>query len=258
MIDEIIPFGKHKGKPVFALAEDKSYAEWLLAQPWFKERHINIYNVVINNFRQHDDTPEHNAMQIKFLDQSYALKLAYYLDSKLFNLTSRDLNKAIRQSINSETAHLDIIKKELPSFDKTKLLITSIPTFEQGYDVAYSVKYGLNIHVYIEDRLGYSSEIFKYQKTNYLQLFIEIKPTIGDDYPSILRQIKASMPVQYEHPQIKHCLLVGTYTGVGATKEQFVQFFQSQKYKVIFESDINNVQLPPFEEEFQFDSEVIV
>lgn len=257
MTDEIIPFGKHKGKPVFTLAEDKSYTEWLLAQPWFKEKHLNIYNVVINNFRQHDDTPEHNAMQIKFLDQSYALKFAYYLEPNLFNMTQKDLNNAIRQTLNSKTMYLEVIKDKLPSFNKTKLLNVSNPTFEHGYDVAYSVKYGLNFFIDHRTTYGDYYEIFKIHKMNYVQLFIEIKPTIGDDYPSILRQIKASMPVQYEHPQTKHCLLVGTYTGVGATKEQFVQFFQSQKYKVIFESDINNVQLPPYEEEFQFDSDVI-
>lgn len=257
MTDEIIPFGKHKGKPVFALAEDKSYAEWLLAQPWFKERHLNIYNVVINNFRQHDDTPEHNAMQIKFLDQSYALKLAYYLEPKLFNLTSSDFNNAIRQSINSKTLYLDVIKSKLPSFDKTKLLNISTPTFEQGYDVGYSVKYGLNLYIDHKTTYGDYSEIFKLHIMNCVQMLIEIKPTIGDDYPSILRQIKASMPIQYESSQTKHCLLVGSYTGVGATKEQFIQFFQSQKYKVIFETDINNVQLPEYQEELQFDGDVI-
>jgi len=257
MTNEIIPFGKYKGKPVFALAEDKSYTEWLLSQPWFKEKHFNIYNIVINNFRQIDDTPEHNALQIKFLNQSYALKLAYYLDSNLFNLTSKDLNDALKKCFNSQTMYVDVIKEKLPSFDREKLLYISTPIFEQGYDVSYTVKYGLQLYLDHKTSFNNYSEIFECNKYNYLQILIEIKPTIGDDFPSILRQIKASMPVSYDYDHIKRCLLLGEYTGIGATKEQFVKFFNSQKYIIIFESDINNVNLPQYEEEFHFDNEII-
>ncbi len=250
---EIIPFGKHKGKPVFTLADDKAYAEWLLAQPWFKEKHLNIYNVVINNFRQPDDSPEHNAMQIKFLDQNYALKLAYHLEPTLFNLSSSEINAGLKAAINSKTMYLDVIKNKLPEFNETNLLNTSSPSFEQGYDVAYSVKYGVNFYVTHRNTFGDTVEVFSYSKANYISIQIEIKPTIGDDFPAVLRQMKASMPITYDDYRKSKCLLVGTYTGVGATKEQFVQFFQSQKYKVVFASDIDNIKLPNYEDKFQLD-----
>lgn len=259
MSDEIITFGKHKGKPVFALAEDKSYTEWLLAQPWFKEKYINVYNVVINNFRQHDDTPEHNGMQIKFLDKNHALKLAYLLEPKLFELTSKDINSAIPHELKRVRYYLEIVKEKLPAYDKAKLLSISEPKFEQGYDVSYAVKYGLELYVSHSMTNGMYSELFKLRKYNYVHVLIEIKPTIGDDYPSILRQLKASMPVDPHsgHSYTKRCLLVGSYTGIGASKEQFIQFFNSQGYIVVFESQLNNVCLPHYEEEFQFDSSVI-
>lgn len=105
MTDQLIPFGKHKGKPVEILAEDKEYTQWLLAQPWFKTKYQNIHMVVINNFRKPADTPEHNELQVKFLNNEFSLKLAYLLEPRLFN------------------------KNELPNI--------SNPTFEKGYDVSF-------------------------------------------------------------------------------------------------------------------------
>lgn len=74
---DLIPFGKHRGKPVDALLDDRQYMDWLLAQGWFKEKYGNIYQIVINNGQEPSETPEHNAMQIKFLDETYRIKFAY-------------------------------------------------------------------------------------------------------------------------------------------------------------------------------------
>ena len=257
MTDEIIRFGKYKGQPVLALSGDKSYTDWLLSQPWFKEQHFNVYNIVVNNFRQIDDTPEHNALQIKFLDETYALKLAYLLNQNIFDLTSEQLNNGIKKTLAQQTYYLDIVKEKLPSFDKEKLLNITTPTFEEGYDVAYTVKYGLDLYVHHKTSFNSYSDIFKFNKQNYLRILIEIKPTVGDDFPSILRQMKASMPTTYIGNHIKRCLLVGEYTGVSASKEQFVQFFSSQGYNVVFESEINKINIPEYEKEFQFDNKIL-
>lgn len=252
MPDEIIPFGKLKGKPVYALADDKSYTEWLLTQSWFKEKHLNIYNIVINSFRQPDDTPEHNSMQIKFLDSNHALKLAYYLKPTLFDLSSFDINESLIRAIDSQYRYVDVIKSKIIESNKSKMLYISPPKFEHGYDVAYHVRYGVQIEISHQVSYNETRDIFKFNKSNSVYLKIEIKPTISDDFPSILRQIKASMPARSEDMRnvFINCLLVGSYTGVGATKEQFVQFFESQNYRVIFASDLSNVSLPNFEEEF--------
>lgn len=79
MSGEMIQFGKHKGKPVDALLDDRPYIEWLLTQSWFKEKYGNVYNVVINNGAEPSETPEHNAMQIRFLNKEYQQKLMHLL-----------------------------------------------------------------------------------------------------------------------------------------------------------------------------------
>ena len=60
---EIVPFGRYKGQPVEALAQDKEYCEWLIAQDWFRPKFTAIHTLIINNFGVPDETPEHNALQ---------------------------------------------------------------------------------------------------------------------------------------------------------------------------------------------------
>ncbi len=47
---DLVPFGKYKGQPVEALRADQAYADWLVAQDWFRERYQPIYQFIINNF----------------------------------------------------------------------------------------------------------------------------------------------------------------------------------------------------------------
>ena len=78
---EIVPFGKYKGQPLEVLAQDHEYMDWLMEQDWFRSRYQNIYAIVINNFQAPSETPEHNILQAKFLDEDYRFKIAYFLCS---------------------------------------------------------------------------------------------------------------------------------------------------------------------------------
>lgn len=201
MDDKIIPFGKHKGKPFEVLASDQQYLDWLIAQSWFKEKHINLYNVVINNFREPVDTPEHNKIQIKFLKQEYRLKLAYLVNPSLFEENSEKINKEMNSILNStEKRRNEYFLQALANPSKfsefglytRQLLKFSKPVFER-VDVSYSISYGIKFYYDNANYNGNWSQ-FGYE---YLNLFfIEIKPTVSDDFPAILRQMKASMPIE--------------------------------------------------------------
>lgn len=66
----IIPFGKYRGKPVEVLLGDAAYTEWLRGQGWVAERFPAIHTLIINNFGDPSETPEHNALQLRFLDDT--------------------------------------------------------------------------------------------------------------------------------------------------------------------------------------------
>ena len=262
MEDKIIPFGKYKGKPVEILANDKQYLDWLLTQSFFKEKHINLYNVVINNFREPVDTPEHNKIQILFLKPEYRVKLAYLVNSNLFEKNSEKINEAMLRILESSENRqneyfLDAFKNPKPEDEfglySKKLLKFSNPVFER-IDVFYSLWYGIKFQY---DNKWENWSTFDQEK--YSSYWIEIKPIIGDDFPAVLRQMKASMPYQHNdyNREKFFILLVDQYTGVGATKEEFVEYFRTQGYSVIFKNQLDQVQLPSFERELVLDEKII-
>lgn len=58
---------------------------------------------------------------------------------------------------------------------------------------------------------------------------IEIKPSISDDYPAVLRQMRSNKST---------ILFLNSYTGVGATRDQFIQTFNLSGITVIFKDEI--------------------
>src|SRR4029453_16186290 len=69
--NSLVPFGKYKGQPVEVIAEDRQDCDWLLEQTWFVQRYPQLHTLVINNFGEPTETPEHNALQIRFLDETF-------------------------------------------------------------------------------------------------------------------------------------------------------------------------------------------
>ncbi len=58
---------------------------------------------------------------------------------------------------------------------------------------------------------------------------IEIKPSVGDDYPSVLRQMKA---------QRADVLFLDRYSGSGINEQQFKDIFANEKISVLFRHDV--------------------
>src|SRR5438105_3001900 len=78
MAGEIVPFGKYKGRPIEAMAADRAYVDWLTAQPWFRDKFNSIYTVIVNNFQEPADTPEHNRLQVLFLKAEFRAAVARF------------------------------------------------------------------------------------------------------------------------------------------------------------------------------------
>lgn len=84
MKPEIIPFGKYKNQPVDVLKQDTQYMEWLVNQDWFRERYPSINTLIVNNFHQPNDTPEHNQLVSLFLNESFQINFSkVILENKL-------------------------------------------------------------------------------------------------------------------------------------------------------------------------------
>lgn len=235
----VVPFGKYRDRPVAELAADRQYCDWLAAQPWFRERYADLYQVVIvNAAAPPEDTPEHNKLQARFLDIDYCKALLLTVCGKMlsdqceyeFGLPYRELKKRIadaeetvkRYSGNpnptkwqaeylaeaqTKLAAALAQKVEPPQFTKALLWSWLKPTagFEcpSGFDVV------------IESRRGF-----------WFKLFVEVKPSIGDDYPSVLRQIRAQQR-RAGHSCEYACLVYERFAADGATEQQMRSIFGS-------------------------------
>jgi hypothetical protein len=284
----IIPFGKLKGQSVDVLAQDPKYAQWLMAQPWFQQQHPQIYTLIVNNYHiGPTETPEHNKMQVKYLNGEYCLKYAMMVSNgKLFTFNNEHYNKSIAGIIAKLKEERDVVSsnnlgrfrkdpKNYPFFDGAvitendiikdgekqfntirdnivarlttinghRLYQCSQPKFEvKGVDVSFTVRYGYGhaLRSAMRDLYRHSETIEKafqsLQGCEYLiHPMIELKPTIGDDFPAVLREMKAHNTTT---------LVVGTYRGVGATREEFVKYFKTENIQVIDESTIDEYKMP--------------
>jgi hypothetical protein len=70
----VIPFGKHKDTTIAeVMARDPAYIDWLVAQPWVRDRYPHIIQIIHSGGVIPDAcTPEHNKMQMLLGDKAFA------------------------------------------------------------------------------------------------------------------------------------------------------------------------------------------
>jgi uncharacterized protein (DUF3820 family) len=239
----VLPFGKHKGSTVAeVLAKDPGYAEWLAAQGWLAERFAELHAAIATRGAGTDDTPEHNAMQVRFLDPLYrmACVLAARPKLKAFNHaeerswavseTKRLMDQLTWRATSPrpiENGDLEQVEADLDNATarhEAALLaewrFASQVAFEQsGVDVLIGWR-SANQRPDASERAYRSPDGC---------ISVELKPTMGDDFPSVLRQmqrIRASV------------LVLGSYSGRAVSEPQLREMFSANGYTLLFERDI--------------------
>lgn len=257
MSTKIIPFGKYKGQPVEVLKEDDQYREWLMQQDWLRSRFPELRTIIVNNFGQPNDTPEHNAMVAKFIDDDYCMKFIRHMQSIGAWVSEERINQEIDRNNEQRKARLfgekaaEIIKeRDLPGIiDTDKLKITHYHRF--GYSEEENTLIQHQIKKAERDAIAAAKEAytpiseqefksihrsFELQKGSdigiaypatgmvYTEVSIECKPVLSDDFPSVLRQCR---------DQGSNVLVVEKYTGKGATIDQVRAIYQGNPIVVM-------------------------
>lgn len=251
----VVPFGKHKGKTVGELlVADPAYAEWVTAQDWVSERFAELHAAILSRGAGTDDSPEHNALQARFIEPSVRLTLVQLLCVERIahkrrecaredtssvrsaiatakdNIKFHEMNVRLAEAaperhsfygkVEEQKERLEIRKKELAELEiqlketpyKEWPLLTGV-TFEQkGIDVV--------IEAFFE-----SPGIV----INVARLRLELKPTMGDDYPTVMRQMMRLGAA---------VLVLGTYTGRGVSEPQMRAMFEASGIRVVFVQEI--------------------
>jgi hypothetical protein len=277
--NRVVPFGKYKGQPIEAMAEDTQYMEWLTAQSWFRERYQQFYTLIINNFTEPSDTPEHNRLHVKFLNDDFCIEVASQISnlvepkvkSKDFEDDGYDVSFHIQSLCCSgdygcdKGSHKCIARYGETCDEGSRLIrvggynsdfMPHVEDCEQCRAYSEHVRYECgdpnpyskecqcachqkSKHEYCipHQQCEYSCHAGKdlMQKDIYR---IEIKPTVSDDFPSILRAMKRLKPTEPESGFVRYksykVLCLHQYTGEGATQEEFVAFMESQGIKIVW------------------------
>lgn len=242
---KIIPFGKYKGRPLEAMAEDKQYTDWLLAQPWFRERFESYYTIIVNNFGEPAETPDHNAMQAEWLDKKFQLQFVIqYREFDAERVRKRFIECCVEE--DKERAREEQWKAHERKYG-------SRPVPERRWEfirpdaVVRAIENDdpLTLEMFGPPETGVNFEVAGWDVVldgywgNFLdsvKFYIELKPTLGDDYPAVLRQIKA----RKENYDAYKVLLIREYTGVGATLAQVKQIFSLSGIKLILRSEVED------------------
>lgn len=281
---QVVPFGKYKSQPYEVLLTDASYAMYLLSSMYAKLQHQHpmLLAFLVGRYGLPDSTPEHNRLQNRFLDESFAIRFAVAASPRLgqalaslqtINLAGAWANYARRELLAEKehssrrerwepSSRLSELKAELlgqaaniafnPSCGvmagstwRNPVAIVDLEFEKDGADVSFSVIGNGMIVTTVPIEIGNgkiseSKPIGLYGES--LQFRVEVKPIVGDDYPAILRAMKAVRARQ---------LLVGEYTGTGATWNELVRVFELSGITAVLLDDVENTEPLPMQVEIR-------
>ncbi len=223
----VIPFGKHKGMTVAELIErDPAYAQWISNQNWVAERFAELHAAILQRGAASDDSPEHNAIQVRFLRNGFLLAcLKAAIPDQIMAArgewisTQKERAEAEIASNSrwSDEKRKSEARKRLDDINENKIQLKTKTQFEyMGVDVL--INWWFQYPEAPSDLYGSCDGIG-----------CEIKPTMGDDFPAVMRQmrrLKARM------------LVVGEYTGRGVEIPEVREMFKANGQTLVFMRDI--------------------
>lgn len=240
--NNILPFGKYRGKTIQEVQlQDANYLEWLCTQGWFRDRFVVLHQTIINQGAPPEDTPEHNALQVLFLDNQFCLAVveaAGWNCRAEFELKQRKYREAFEEKQRKhEKMQSDYIKEyerggyRFPSWPlESKQEQEARQAFEAAvYDPLLSDKRFELDGVDVSFLIACEPVIW------FGKFDIEIKPSVSDDYPTILRQILARTRRPGSGSQI---LFLDQFDARGATVQQFIEIFNVNNIRVVFRKDV--------------------
>ena len=178
--------------------------------------------------------------------------------------TPFDINKSIyccsKYGVNKYSKYWDVLK--CSSLDNVDYLKRQKKEYENEYIKNYEKKFKDHYEKY---RLQYYRDIIKkycnknvyVEKTNENQyelsidicdynnaICCELKPTLSDDYPVVLRKLKTQIELtqndktNFKNLNKKYILIIGSFTSIDVSKEQLITIFKQSNIKVIFTDEI--------------------
>lgn len=222
----LVTFGKYKGKPVTEMLADTKYVEWCKQQEFFK-KHTTIYNICVNQTigaQQTSKTPEHNRIQNLFLDDR---RVATFMAS--LKTSDEDHKKYLVEQISKKKVWIEFEGKFNWDVIINKDTTTTISPSYKCTNSWEEINYG---------NRRYCKTAGKCLCIEWFgSIYIEIKPLLGDDYPTVLRKMNTQKELTKPRGD-SVILLIKDYQSTTTTKEELVKIFSQSGILVVFLHDI--------------------
>lgn len=262
-----VPFGRYKGRPVQDMLADADYMAWLEAQPWFREKFGRL--TAQRDAAAASRTPVHNKLQTLFLSEAYQRAFCEVAAPDVLERCREGVARAIQVEIQRvEWKRVDAAKSAA-GFDATaeeyarKAAAGEKNPYGKGWaemaeeyreragksrakamEIEAWQNWYRNADKVITTRVAFESngadvriivvctgpETDGEKTVRSLDVTIEIKPTVADEYPAVLRQMGRNG---------SRYLFLNEYQGEGATEEQFRAIFAASGIKVVFKRDVD-------------------
>lgn len=248
----ILPFGKHKGKTVAELlATDPQYADWVTAQAWVAERFAELHAAILTKGAGTDDTPEHNALQARFLQTEFCHALLETMIPERIEKARMietgnvmdQYNRIIEVNTGRIKAYSTWKKNDHEAAQEIADAHEKIREARMNQEGARELRLFVCVKTRFEIK-GVDVELtwgvrhpMSVRPFWYEMLAFELKPAMGDDYPSVLRQMRRLDA---------HVLVLGNYTGRGVSEPQMRAMFETSGIKVVFVSEIEDWMREPW------------
>jgi hypothetical protein len=101
-----------------------------------------------------------------------------------------------------------------------------------------------------------------YITSNMINVYCELKPLLGDDYPCVLRKIKLQMNLTEKTKDYKtiykyYVLIIDNFSSTTTTKDQLLEIFLQSYIKIIFVDEIKK-ELPQIEYDHSLNKKELV
>lgn len=195
---QIVPFGRYKGKPFEEVLADTSYAQWLAAQDWFQSKFVTFYRLIQERLQLDEDSPEHNAMQLRWMNPILLERL-----------------------ITAVYGDDDPVRRREEQLEADGVGFCNILPEVNGWDIVFT----------------WQTRQLKTKSFERRQCYVELKPTLGDDFPSVLRSMNLKKG-KHDPDDTLYFLVVGAFSSSSATSEQIWSYFDKHGIDLVEETDI--------------------
>jgi hypothetical protein len=273
-VEPVVSFGKYRDKPLSDLLADCAYVEHLRSQRWVSDNY-RVYSSIMGvsgDPTSKDKTPRHNAVQARFLDDGFVfenvLKLDFpappprtvFEDVVRFANEQSGLHVTTSQGEGWELADSHIFHIYYVLKPEYRVVQREFEA-PNGADVFLEIEVtppGLYVwfdHKRMVPRTRDSHEVEALLRAEFADrhvlvlagesgtrvrrwMFIEIKPSLGDDYPSVLRQMKRQQEttnrmVTNETPGVVYVLYTESFASDGVTLSQVRKIFSLDNIMVV-------------------------